>query len=303
MRAGSGSDAYGAHAQRCTPHGVDLRLRSGAPWRATMARRRAARRMRTGPRVSWLQGVARWQRQCRGHPVASFFVLAFAVSWLAVRGSGWRRLARAFPGSRSGRRSPGSRSRPGPRDAPGVCASCAAMGRWRVATGLVPGAVGLPVAMPGRRDPVEPAARRAGAELGRGAAARSRSCRGWRSTPSFSGPLGEEPGWRGFALPRMLRGQGALAASLVLGAIWAAWHLPLGLVGDLTRLWHGERVRRRWCSPGSGRTPGSVLLAILMHVAHQNAVRYLGRVYEGPTRSSSSGSRWRSGRWSRWRSC
>ena len=50
----------------------------------------------------------------------------------------------------------------------------------------------------------------------------------------FSGPLGEEPGWRGFALPKMLERQGALVASLLLGGLWAAWHLPLGLVGDLT---------------------------------------------------------------------
>lgn len=39
--------------------------------------------------------------------------------------------------------------------------------------------------------------------------------------------LGEEPGWRGYALPRLQKGRSALAASLVLGLIWAGWHLPL----------------------------------------------------------------------------
>lgn len=39
--------------------------------------------------------------------------------------------------------------------------------------------------------------------------------------------LGEEPGWRGFALPRWLARNGALAASIGLGAVWALWHLPL----------------------------------------------------------------------------
>ncbi|WP_171075174.1 CPBP family intramembrane glutamic endopeptidase [Nonomuraea basaltis] len=39
--------------------------------------------------------------------------------------------------------------------------------------------------------------------------------------------LGEETGWRGFALPRMLTRMSPLTASLILGLIWAAWHLPL----------------------------------------------------------------------------
>lgn len=42
----------------------------------------------------------------------------------------------------------------------------------------------------------------------------------------IGGPLGEEPGWRGFALPRLQRGQGPLVGSLILGILWAFWHLP-----------------------------------------------------------------------------
>ena len=43
----------------------------------------------------------------------------------------------------------------------------------------------------------------------------------------IGGPLGEELGWRGFALDRLQNKWNALVASLILGIIWAAWHLPL----------------------------------------------------------------------------
>ena len=43
----------------------------------------------------------------------------------------------------------------------------------------------------------------------------------------LGGPLGEEPGWRGFALPRLQALHGPLAGSLILGVLWALWHLPL----------------------------------------------------------------------------
>jgi membrane protease YdiL (CAAX protease family) len=39
--------------------------------------------------------------------------------------------------------------------------------------------------------------------------------------------LGEEPAWRGFALPRLMTGRSALVASLALGILHAIWHLPL----------------------------------------------------------------------------
>lgn len=39
--------------------------------------------------------------------------------------------------------------------------------------------------------------------------------------------VGEELAWRGFALPRLLASYNALVASLILGVLWALWHLPL----------------------------------------------------------------------------
>ena len=43
----------------------------------------------------------------------------------------------------------------------------------------------------------------------------------------FGGALGEEPGWRGFALPRFLTGFGTWTASALLGLVWGLWYIPL----------------------------------------------------------------------------
>ena len=44
--------------------------------------------------------------------------------------------------------------------------------------------------------------------------------------------LGEELGWRGFALPHLQDGHSALAATLILGPLWGCYHLPLWLTGN-----------------------------------------------------------------------
>lgn len=43
----------------------------------------------------------------------------------------------------------------------------------------------------------------------------------------LAGPLAEEFGWRGYLQPRFRRNHGVAAASLIIGLIWAIWHLPM----------------------------------------------------------------------------
>jgi uncharacterized protein len=84
--------------------------------------------------------------------------------------------------------------------------------------------------------------------------------------------VGEEVAWRGFALPRLLVRQNALVASLILGSLWAAWHLPLIWTEDAPLygqpIWlllldtTAKSVLFTWVFL---HTRGSVLLAALFH--------------------------------------
>jgi hypothetical protein len=86
------------------------------------------------------------------------------------------------------------------------------------------------------------------------------------------GPFGEELGWRGFALPRLLDGRSALVAGVILGIIWGVWHLPAFLIGGTPQNSMsfplfligavGISVLMTWAFKGTG---GSVLSAVLIH--------------------------------------
>jgi uncharacterized protein len=48
----------------------------------------------------------------------------------------------------------------------------------------------------------------------------------------LTGPTGEEPGWRGFALPKLLERNSPLKSGLILGLMWSFWHLMMWLVAS-----------------------------------------------------------------------
>jgi len=83
---------------------------------------------------------------------------------------------------------------------------------------------------------------------------------------------GEEIGWRGYALPRLAGRWGLAPASIVLGAVWACWHLPFFFVAGIDK--SGQSfpvyflqvialsVAAAWLY---WRTNRSLLLVMLMH--------------------------------------
>jgi membrane protease YdiL (CAAX protease family) len=50
---------------------------------------------------------------------------------------------------------------------------------------------------------------------------------GFNYSTFLGGPVPEESGWRGFALPRLQERYGPVRATLILAPLWAGWHLPL----------------------------------------------------------------------------
>ena len=103
--------------------------------------------------------------------------------------------------------------------------------------------------------------------------------------------VGEELGWRGYALPLLLEKRSALMASLILGVLWGLWHLPTFLVPGTPQyglplpafvlLTVEYSILMTWVYLN---TKGSVLIATLFHGAiNLSQGLFLGGI-EGATR-------------------
>lgn len=100
------------------------------------------------------------------------------------------------------------------------------------------------------------------------------------------GPLFEETGWRGFALPRMQQRFGPLRASLLLGLLWGGWHFFLyapGWIHDgslngavnaaiFVSFTVAVSVVFTWLS---NNTRASLLLAMLLHGSINGTATYV----------------------------
>ena len=108
----------------------------------------------------------------------------------------------------------------------------------------------------------------------------------------IGGPVFEEIGWRGFALPRLQQLYGPLVGSIVLGALWGLWHLPLFLIPSWDTP-HGSLLDIAlfvtWAMSTTivitwifNNTKGSVLLAILAHGSINSAAVAVYALFPAP---------------------
>ena len=215
------------------------------------------------------------RRLVRAYPLATFIVLAYLVNWAAVwalgdpLGSGpffvaifVLSLTKGWPGTR---------------------ALLAQMIKWKVNWKWYAVAIGLPsgaAILAAAATIALGAPRPTSAELGL-----------WTEIIPFFlfallvpmlGPW-EEPGFRGFALSRLMRERSILVSALLVGVIIVFWHTPLFFTGDIpvgdVVLIMAGAVVFAWLVVGTG---GSVLLAMIMH-ATSNAVsgEYISEMFTG----------------------
>ena len=209
--------------------------------------------------------MSRLSSVIKRHPLITFFVLAYALSWCTVPFGSFEAegpllaalIVIPITQGLSGLRELGSR-----------------MIRWRVRWYWYPVALGLPLAV---------LLVTVGLNGALGAGAPSLAGVGSLSTilmvfavrliNPMDGPMGEEPGWRGFALPGLQASRSPLVATLILALLVTIWHVPIFflegglqpsvLVGGTLGPFAFTFVAT-WLFNHTG---GSVLMTIIMHAA------------------------------------
>ena len=176
----------------------------------------------------------------RRHPLISFFVLTYALTWSVVP------LGLFFtPGpliaafvvvmltqGRSGLREWGSR-----------------LIRWRVGWLWYVIATGVPMAVHALTVGINLSLGAGRPSLTQLAPASIMMIFAVRLINPMDGPVAEEPGWRAFAQPSLQRGHSPLTATAILSLLVASWHLPL------------------WLLPQFGATPADIVSDVLATIA------------------------------------
>jgi membrane protease YdiL (CAAX protease family) len=220
----------------------------------------------------------------RRHPLISFFVLAYALSWwiwilyaLGITFLGpifalGPFLAAIIVSALTGGRA-------------SLKALLSRMVRWRVGLKWYAAALGLPVA-------VYLFAVSVNVLLGANASTAEQFGSWYLIFPLFaysllfplSGAFGEELGWRGYALPRVQARLSALSAALIIGTVQTAWHLPLFMIDRSTPPlplivgFMGLGILATWVF---NNTAGSVLLTMMLHASFNTNAGFFGEMFAG----------------------
>jgi membrane protease YdiL (CAAX protease family) len=99
---------------------------------------------------------------------------------------------------------------------------------------------------------------------------------------TIHGGLSEEPGWRGFALPRLQARFSPLKSSIILGVLWAVWHAPARFGGIEAKTLEDTLIEwvlilfitiiMTWLY---NRTNGSVLVTALFHASMNTSSSFI----------------------------
>jgi membrane protease YdiL (CAAX protease family) len=222
------------------------------------------------------------------HPLIAFFVLAYTFSWLPWVIGTLAPASRPFvpyPFLGSGPLLAALVVIPIAQGRAGLRALAARMLKWRVGWHWYAMAIGVPLAVAlgaaalnvglGAPDLSLPQilnangdARALNGMLGIGPVLSLILVLVIRLINPLDGPLGEEPGWRGYAQPGLQANRSPLAAALLVGLLAAGWHLPIVLVGEASPFQLlaplGFGVVASWIY---NRTDGSAFMALLFHAA------------------------------------
>jgi membrane protease YdiL (CAAX protease family) len=212
----------------------------------------------------------------RRHPIITFFVLTYALTFLG----GWALYAAGvwpIPFFTAGPLLAALIVIPLTQGLSGLRELGSRMIRWRVGWIWYAVAIGLPLGI---------LLVTVGLNVALGAGAPSLAQVGPLSTiivvfavrliNPLDGPMGEEPGWRGFALPRLQADRSPLVATLILAVLVTIWHVPLFFLEGGLQPFQPSIVLGGVLGPFGftfvatwlfNHTGGSVLMTLVMHAA------------------------------------
>ena len=230
------------------------------------------------PPVHRRSAMSQWMRQ---HRLVSFFTLAIALSWWGwpLRAAGISEEPGFVPGGPllaalivisatdglAGFRELGSR-----------------LIRWRVGWRWYAAALGLPLAVIVSITLVNVALFNASmTPVGDLAWSSFALLFAIRLVNPMDGPMGEEPAWRGYAVPQLQAQRSPLQSAVVLGLMVTLWHLPIVVMesGSYFYLANSFAITLVYVWLFN-RTDGSVLLTMVFHIA-QGTVGYAALGFTG----------------------